>query len=172
MYYGNFQFIKKSIILLNLLIMKEVTIYETITNFLLDNWLISILVIIIICISAIPPLRDGILQIKDWLFKKKEFIVKGKDEIITFEYIKNTKHFDIVKVNASTHELGVNAEYHWIDKYYPKHRIIFQALETIDTNDKTKSIYFDINDFFNENGSTLVNLNEFAISKIKELHSK
>ncbi|WP_346986577.1 hypothetical protein [Chryseobacterium sp. POE27] len=166
--------------------MKEATIYETITNFLLDNWLISILVIIIICISAIPPLRDGILQIKKWLFKKKEFIVKRKDEIITFEYIKNTKHFDIVKVNASTHELGVNAEYRWIDKYYPKHRIIFQALETIETNDKklfydvitievnnkTKSIYFDINDFFNENGSTSVNLNEFVISKIKELHIK
>ncbi|MCT3757741.1 hypothetical protein HZQ19_09600 [Elizabethkingia anophelis] len=166
--------------------MDKITIYETITNFLLNNWFISIFVLLVICTSAIPPLRDGVIQIKDWFFKKKEFKIQRKDELITFEYKKKTTHFDIVKVNASTHELGINAEYLWINKYYPKHKIKVQASKTIkvnneklfydvftiELNNKTKSIYFDTSEFFNENGSSLIDLNKFVVSKIKELHNK
>jgi hypothetical protein len=166
--------------------MEKTTLYETITNFLLNNLFISIFVLLVVCISAIPPLRDGLIQIKDWIFKKKDFVVKRKDEVITFNYLEKTKLFDIVKVNASTHELGVNAEYQWIKKYYPQHRIVIQALKTIEIenkklfydvfkiefNNKTKSIYFDISEYLNENGSSLIDLDTFVVSKIKELHNK
>lgn len=52
----------------------EATKYDTIINFLLDNWIIATIVIIAVVIGFIPSLRDGIKQIYDFikgLFKKR-----------------------------------------------------------------------------------------------------
>ena len=98
----------------------EATKYDTIINFLLDNWIIATIVIIAVVIGFIPSLRDGIKQIYDFikgLFKKREFVINYKDETITFEIMLRSQHFDIVKIHAITHALGVHSEREWINKY-------------------------------------------------------
>ena len=168
----------------------EATKYDTIINFLLDNWIIATIVIIAVVIGFIPSLRDGIKQIYDFikgLFKKREFVINYKDETITFEIMLRSQHFDIVKIHAITHALGVHSEREWINKYYPDYSWGMQMLRdiTLDRNksipfdiiyiskgNKHKEIYFDISDFFNESGCTSSDINEFAEGKIKEIYNR
>jgi hypothetical protein len=170
--------------------MEKTTKYDFMIDFLFDNWIISTLALLAVIIGFIPSLRDGLIQISNWIYKKEktlveEFKVELQGEIITFDYLKKSSLFDIVKVNASTHQLGVTAEYLWLEKHYPDHKNRIQYLRDIKKEDgkpifydvlqieidgKEKSIYFDISDFFNEHGSTLLDLDEFAISKIRDIH--
>lgn len=102
--------------------METTTKYDTIINFFLDNWIIATIVVAAVVIGFIPSLRDGIKQIYDLIkeaFKKEEFVIKYKDETITFEIMLRSQHFDIVKIHAITHVLGVHSEREWINKYYP-----------------------------------------------------
>lgn len=98
--------------------METTTKYDTIINFFLDNWIIATIVVAAVVIGFIPSLRDGIKQIYDLIkeaFKKEEFVIKYKDETITFEIMLRSQHFDIVKIHAITHVLGVHSEREWIN---------------------------------------------------------
>ena len=154
------------------MIMETTTKYDTIINFFLDNWIIATIVVAAVVIGFIPSLRDGIKQIYDLIkeaFKKEEFVIKYKDETITFEIMLRSQHFDIVKIHAITHVLGVHSEREWINKYYPDYSWGMQKLRniTLDGNksipfdiiciskgNNHKEIYFDLSDFFNESGCT------------------
>lgn len=148
------------------MIMETTTKYDTIINFFLDNWIIATIVVAAVVIGFIPSLRDGIKQIYDLIkeaFKKEEFVIKYKDETITFEIMLRSQHFDIVKIHAITHVLGVHSEREWINKYYPDYSWGMQKLRniTLDGNksipfdiiciskgNNHKEIYFDLSDFF------------------------
>ena len=177
------------------MIMETTTKYDTIINFFLDNWIIATIVVAAIIIGFIPSLRDGIKQIYDLIkeafkkeaFKKEEFVIKYKDETITFEIMLRSQHFDIVKIQAITHVLGVHSEREWINKYYPDYSWGMQKLRniTLDGNksipfdiiciskgNNHKEIYFDLSDFFNESGCTSSDINKFAEGKIKEIYNR
>ena len=172
------------------MIMETTTKYDTIINFFLDNWIIATIVVAAIIIGFIPSLRDGIKQIYDLIkeaFKKEEFVIKYKDETITFEIMLRSQHFDIVKIHAITHALGVHSEREWINKYYPDYSWGMQKLRniTLDGNksipfdiiciskgNNHKEIYFDLSDFFNESGCTSSDINKFAEGKIKEIYNR
>ena len=164
--------------------METTTKYDTIINFFLDNWIIATIVVAAVVIGFIPSLRDGIKQIYDLIkeaFKKEEFVIKYKDETITFEIMLRSQHFDIVKIHAITHVLGVHSEREWINKYYPDYSWGMQKLRniTLDGNksipfdiiciskgNNHKEIYFDLSDFFNESGCTSSDINKFAKEKL------
>ena len=172
------------------MIMEPTTKYDTIINFFLDNWIIATIVVAAVVIGFIPSLRDGIKQIYDLIkeaFKKEEFVIKYKDETITFEIMLRSQHFDIVKIHAITHVLGVHSEREWINKYYPDYSWGMQKLRniTLDGNksipfdiiciskgNNHKEIYFDLSDFFNESGCTSSDINKFAEGKIKEIYNR
>ena len=172
------------------MIMETTTKYDTIINFFLDNWIIATIVVAAVVIGFIPSLRDGIKQIYDLIkeaFKKEEFVIKYKDETITFEIMLRSQHFDIVKIHAITHVLGVHSEGEWINKYYPDYSWGMQKLRniTLDGNksipfdiiciskgNNHKEIYFDLSDFFNESGCTSSDINKFAEGKIKEIYNR
>lgn len=172
------------------MIMETTTKYDTIINFFLDNWIIATIVVAAVVIGFIPSLRDGIKQIYDLIkeaFKKEEFIIKYKDETKTFEIMLRSQHFDIVKIHAITHVLGVHSEREWINKYYPDYSWGMQKLRniTLDGNksipfdiiciskgNNHKEIYFDLSDFFNESGCTSSDINKFAEGKIKEIYNR
>lgn len=172
------------------MIMETTTKYDTIINFFLDNWIIATIVVAAVVIGFIPSLRDGIKQIYDLIkeaFKKEEFVIKYKDETITFEIMLRSQHFDIVKIHAITHVLGVHFEREWINKYYPDYSWGMQKLRniTLDGNksipfdiiciskgNNHKEIYFDLSDFFNESGCTSSDINKFAEGKIKEIYNR
>lgn len=170
--------------------METTTKYDTIINFFLDNWIIATIVVAAVVIGFIPSLRDGIKQIYDLIkeaFKKEEFVIKYRDETITFEIMLRSQHFDIVKIHAITHVLGVHSEREWINKYYPDYSWGMQKLRniTLDGNksipfdiiciskgNNHKEIYFDLSDFFNESGCTSSDINKFAEGKIKEIYNR
>lgn len=172
------------------MIMETTTKYDTIINFFLDNWIIATIVVAAVVIGFIPSLRDGIKQIYDLIkeaFKKEEFVIKYKDETITFEIMLRSQHFDIVKIHTITHVLGVHSEREWINKYYPDYSWGMQKLRniTLDGNksipfdiiciskgNNHKEIYFDLSDFFNESGCTSSDINKFAEGKIKEIYNR
>lgn len=171
--------------------MTNKTKYEIIVDFLLDYWIIAAIILIAVIIGFIPNLRDGVIEIWSWRKRKKrheEFkIIKG-GETITFELRTSSMFFDVVKINCITHHIGVDAEYQWVEKYYPDFKVFQQALTIIDIDEtekkhydvldmrdskgKEKSIYFDISSFFNESGHSSYNRDEFIESKIRELHRK
>lgn len=174
-------------------IMESATKYDKIVNFFLDNWIISIIVFVLIVIAFIPSLRDGLVEIyrivkKVFNRKEKDLVIEYKGEKITFEYKTKSIHFDIVKINAITHVLGVASEFKWLNKYYPKYKKISQGLSSVEVNEneslyydlltiKTKTgqikrIYFDISSFFGDNGCTSTDIDKFAREKIKEQYLK
>lgn len=54
--------------------MVDTTKHDTIINYLLDNWIIAILVILAGIVMAIPQLRDGVKLITEWfksMFRKE-----------------------------------------------------------------------------------------------------
>ncbi|MES2798676.1 MAG: hypothetical protein V4638_01550 [Bacteroidota bacterium] len=168
--------------------MEHTTKYDTIIDFLLNNWIIAALVVLAVIIGFIPSLRDGVVQLWNWIDirkRNKEFKIVQEGETITFEIKTSSANFDIVKVNSLTHHLGVSAEYKWIEKFYPGFRSYQQSLKHIPVDDvkyyydvveiqnkkgRKKSIYFDITSFFNEHGSTSYKKDEFVVAKIKEIH--
>ena len=162
------------------------TKYDYIVNLLLNNWIIAIFVIIAILIMALPQLRDGLKIL--WPFsRKKEFVSEYADEKITFEVKLRSQDFDIVKIHATTHSLGVRAEREWLNKEYPGYTNNMQFLRHIRTSDgkeltfdilpiqkdnKKKDIYFDITDFFDGAHVEFTgNTHNYAEQKIKEIYN-
>jgi hypothetical protein len=162
------------------------TKYDYIVNLLFNNWIIAIIVIIAILIMALPQLRDGLKIL--WPFsREKEFVSEYADEKITFEVKLRSQDFDIVKIHATTHSLGVRAEREWLNKEYPGYTNNMQFLRHIRTSDgkeltfdilpiqkenKKKDIYFDITDFFDGAHVEFTgNTHNYAEQKIKEIYN-
>ena len=163
------------------------TKYDYIVNFLLDNWIIAIIVFIAGIIMALPQLRDGV---KLLLSAKKDdaFIIEYADEKIICETLLRSVDFDIVKIRATTHRLGVHAEREWLKKFYPDYQNNMQLLDhktindgrvinfdifPIRKGDKKKDIYFDITDFYK--GAHVPysgEVNRYAEQKIKEIYDE
>lgn len=144
--------------------MEQITTYDKIVQWALNNPIISIIVVICTILIAIPQVRDGIVLIIRLFWPKnnqKEFVIEYADEVITFEEKLISQNFDIIKINATTHVLGVRAEREWLNKKYPGYENSMQILTHIETKQGTrtfdilpirkgnikKDIYFDITDF-------------------------
>lgn len=173
--------------------MQEDSKYEKIVNLFLDNWIIAIIVLVLVIVAFIPSLKDGINQIKLSVVKLnkndiEDYSINFNVEIVNLKLLLRSKEFDIVKVNATTHQLGVLAEYKWIEKFYPKCNSKSQTLSKIEISDLQfvyfdiisinnekgpfKKIYFDISSFKNGGTSTSHNINEFTRLKIKEIYKQ
>lgn len=164
------------------------TKYDRLIKLLLDNWLIAIIVLIAVILMAVPQVRDGIRVLFSLFKHKKEFVSEYADEKITFEVKLRSQDFDVVKINATTHTLGVRAEREWLNKYYPGYENNMQLLDHIALDDgrkltfdilpihkgnKKKDIYFDITDFYSGahvelTGST----HKYAQQKIRDIYNK
>lgn len=163
------------------------TKYDRLIKLLLDNWLIAIIVLIAVILMAVPQVRDGIRVLFSLFKHKKEFVSEYADEKITFEVKLRSQDFDIVKIHATTHSLGVRAEREWLNKEYPGYTNNMQFLRHIKTNDgkeltfdilpiqtgnKKKDIYFDITDFYDgANVEFTGNTHNYAEQKIKEIYN-
>ena len=164
------------------------TRYDYLVNVLLNNWIIAIIVIVAIVLMAIPQVRDGIKVLTSFINRKKEFVSEYADEKITFDVKLRSQDFDVVKIHATTHTLGVRAEKEWLNKFYPGYENNMQLLDQITTgdgkiltfdilpiykDDKKKDIYFDITDFYSGahvefTGSS----HNYAKQKIREIYNK
>lgn len=164
------------------------TKYDYIVKMLLDNWIIAVIVIVAIILIAIPQVRDGLKTLISLFKRKKELVSEYADEKITFEVKLRSQDFDVVKIHATTHSLGVRAEREWLDKYYPDYKNNMQSLQHITTKDgrnltfdimtirkgnKRKDIYFDITDFYKGAHVPFTGkINEYAEQKIKDIYGK
>lgn len=168
--------------------MEQTTTYDKIVQWALNNPIISIIVIICTILIAIPQVREGVVFIIRMLWHRnnqKEFVIEYADEIITFEEKLISQNFDIIKINATTHMLGVRAEREWLNKKYPGYENNMQMLTHIETKQGRrtfdilpiskgnikKDIYFDITDFFD--GTSVPyhkNTGEYAVAKINQIY--
>lgn len=115
----------------------------------------------------------------------KEFVIEYADEIIKVEEKLISQDFDVIKIKATTHLLGVRAEREWLKKKYPGYEDCMQMLTHIETKQgiKTfdilpirkgrieKDIYFDITDFYK--GASVPNhkkVSEYAEFKINDIY--
>lgn len=164
------------------------TTYDKLINLLLDNWVIAVLVLISVILIAIPQVRDGINMLFSMFKRKKEFVSEYADEKITFDVKLRSQDFDVVKIHATTHTLGVRAEKEWLNNFYPGYENNMQLLDHITTDDgktltfdiipihkgdKKKDIYFDITDFYSgahvtHTGST----HNYAKQKIRDIYNQ
>jgi hypothetical protein len=106
------------------------------------------------------------------------FEIKVGEEKITFSELVRSLEYDIVKVHAHTHMLGVMAEHRWMHHMYPGCEMKSQALSTLDRiqgvegvtvkdpvhfdvmtimlpDGRAKKIYFDISSFFGGGGNLM-----------------
>lgn len=94
-------------------------------------------------------LNYKIAPIKRWaknvmvILKEKEFVSEYADEKITVEFKLRSQDFDVVKIHATTHTLGVRAEKEWLNKFYPGYENNMQMLDQITAGDG-KILTFDI----------------------------
>ncbi len=123
-----------------------------------------------------------------------EFSIKVGEETIKFSELVRSLEYDIIKVNAHTHMLGVMAEHRWIHHMYPGCEMKTQALSTLDriqgvegvkidrpvhfdvltielVDGRTKKVYFDISSFFGGGGS-LMDPESAVAQKMIDLYGK
>ena len=93
------------------------TKYDHIVNLLLDNWIIAIVAIAAIILMSLPQIRDELKMIFTSSKKNDDLIIEYADEKIVCEIVSRSYDFDIVKIHATTHRLGVTAESTWILAY-------------------------------------------------------
>ena len=164
------------------------TKYDNIVNCLLNNLIVAILVLIVIVVMAIPQFRDGIKTLFSLFKSKKEFVIEYADEKITFEVKLRSQDFDVVKIHATTHTLGVRAEKEWLNKFYSGYENNMQLLDHITTDDgktstfdilpihkgdKKKYIFFDITDFYSGAHVELTGCtHNYAKQKIRDIYNK
>lgn len=164
------------------------TKYDKLISLLLDNWAIAVFVLISVILIAIPQVRDGIKMIFSLFKRKKEFVSEYADEKITFDVKLRSQDFDVVKIHATTHTLGVLAEREWLNNFYPGYENNMQLLDHITTDDgktltfdiipihkgdKKKDIYFDITDFYSGAHVTLTgSTHNYAKQKIRDIYNQ
>lgn len=163
------------------------TRYDKIVNYLLDYWFVAAFVIVAIVIMALPQVKDGLKMVSSF-FKalKNRFTHDYMGETITYEIKLKSHDFDVVKIHATTHRLGIHAEYEWLGRNYPGYQKNMQFLEhiitdngetitfdiiTIHNETELKEIYFDITDFYNGAHVEFTgNIHKYAESKIRDLY--
>jgi hypothetical protein len=118
---------------------------------------------------------------------------KIEEEVVTQEELLKTISHDVLKIKAHSHEVGVASEYKYINKFYPSCTLIRQSLTTLDLLKKSKKydidqvhfdvikislidgrekeILFDISSFFDGQGSSFGNKDEFIAGKLNELYT-
>ena len=168
--------------------MEEITIYDKIVQWALNHPAISIIVLVCTILIALPQIRDGVMFIYRLFCPKNsdnEFVIEYADEIIKIEEKLISQDFDVIKIKATTHLLGVRAEREWLKKKYPGYENCMQMLTHIETKQgiKTfdilpirkgrieKDIYFDITDFYK--GASVPNhkkVSEYAEFKINDIY--
>jgi hypothetical protein len=175
--------------------------YNKFVDWFLQYWFFTALIIIVSIIIAIPQIRDGINTIISLLIsltnkksnkQEKQLVMEVKGEKVLFTELLRSINYDVIKVHAYTHILGVAAEYFWISNRYPNSKTTSQSLSTLDMITKNlkykpsqihfdiihikeidgheKSIYFDISDFFSGQMSSTLNPEESIGIKIKEIY--
>jgi hypothetical protein len=108
-------------------------------------------------------------------------------ESVTITVLLQTLAFDIVKVAAHTHTVGVGAEYSWLNRTYPGSDPLLQSLVEVDIKGKgkihfdrikirlpnglEKEVYFDISSFFGDGAAAQLDPRDHAMKKITELYS-
>ncbi len=127
--------------------MEDTTLYDIIIHWALNHPAISVIVLACSVLIAIPQIRDGVMFVFRIFCPKnknndKEFIIEYADETIKVEEKLISQDFDIIKINATTHFLGVRAEREWLNKIYPGYENCMQMLTNIKTNQGRKT--FDI----------------------------
>jgi len=169
------------------------TKYDLIVGFFLNNWVLSVVVLICVVLMAIPQVRDGFKMVCEFLryaFKrwiKKDIYIYQKDgEKVVMTRILRSKKLDVVRIDTTSHDLGIRSEYAWLKAFYPKFEHPMQCLSMIETEqgekvfdsfpisnrDSSKEIYFDISSFFEKPLTFLMNEDEFISHKIKMLYPK
>ncbi|WP_318432421.1 hypothetical protein [Photobacterium leiognathi] len=123
---------------------------------------------------------------------EKEFEFVVGEERITFQEKMTSLKKDVVKIFAHTHQLGVAAEYQWINHKYPNAVRKMQYLSTLEmltkdkmekeiyfdvvkiqlTDGRVKEIYFDISEFVHHGmGSSMNDGDAYMAEKLKSLYS-
>jgi hypothetical protein len=120
-----------------------------------------------------------------------DIVLNAGEETVRFTEMVRSLEFDIVKVHAHTHMLGVMAEHEWIRRRYPGSKLLSQSVTTLErlqrrgnetdstthfdvmkielTDKREKKIYFDISSFFTGRGSLLDPASAVA-QKLNELY--
>lgn len=168
---------------------EESTMYDKIVQWALNNPMVSIIVLICTVLIAIPQVREGIVLVYRFFFKKVDdgiSFIEYADETIKIEEKLISQDFDIIKIHATTHLLGVQAEREWLMKKYPGYENYMQRLTFVNTKQGKKifdvlpirrgnikkDIYFDITDFYNGASVPIFKkVSEYAIEKINDIYS-
>ena len=119
--------------------------------------------------------------------KRKDIFTykKNGEEVILTRILKN-KQFDVIIVDTTSHDLGIQSEYAWLKKFYPGFEHPMQYLSSLDTDqgekvfdifpiineEVRKKIYFDITSFYHEPLEVLLSDNERNMYKIQKLYRK
>lgn len=176
--------------LIIVIITLEVTMYDKFIQWALNNITIVAIVLISSILMALPQIKEGCKSIYNLFrlfLREKPFVSEYADEVITFEEKLISYDFDIVKINAITHKLGVFSEYEWLNKKYSRYKKCTQSLMHVDTpqgkkifdvflimkGSIKKEIYFEITDFYD--GAIVHNCNntsEYAKKMINDIYSR
>ncbi len=170
------------------------TKYDIIVNFFLNNWYFAVIVFICVVLIAIPQVRDGIKVLCDWIkgVRKKcsgkydVYIYKSNGEKVIMTRILKSEKLDVISIDTTSHNIGIQSEYVWLKRYYPNFEYQMQYVDYIQTEQgkkifdvfpishetKSKDIYFDITNFYHEPIDCLMDKNEYIIHKIKSLYRK
>lgn len=163
-----------------------------------SNWTVVIVLIFLVIVASIT-----FYALHKWhpnsqnstnphLESEKPFVFKVKEEVVSYEEKMTSLPFDVVKIFAHTHPVGVAAEYAWLEHKYPGSKVILQSLTTLELiknsgryksgqvhfdvinfklpDGREKNIYFDISNFYDGIASSLLSSNDFVSKKLSELY--
>lgn len=170
------------------------TKYDIIVNFILNNWYFAIIALICVVLIAIPQVREGIRLLCDWVKGARKkcsgrhdvYIYKSKDEKVTMRRILKGEQLDVISIDTTSHDLGIQSERAWLKRYYPNFEYPMQYIDYIQTEQgnkifdvfpissekMNKDIYFDITNFYHEPIECFMDTNEYNIHTIKRLYRK
>jgi ABC-type multidrug transport system fused ATPase/permease subunit len=136
--------------------------------------------------------EEALKREKERLYR--EIVLNVGEERITFQELHRSSEYDIIKVNANQHFLGVASEHFWIRERYPDAEMEMQSLTTLDRlkyseskeseakkihfdifdiifpNGRKKKIYFDISSFFNGLTFAKIDPNSKVAHKLNDLY--
>lgn len=114
--------------------------------------------------------NDGLKTLGDRRPEDSPIVLRVGEETIHFTELHRSLAFDVVKVHAHTHLLGIRAEYEWLKRRYPGYDRVSQGVTTLDllkggqkysrdqvhfdllairlADGRDKEVYFDISDFY------------------------
>lgn len=124
----------------------------------------------------------------------REITLNVGEERVTFTELFRSTEYDIIKVNANKHFLGVASEHEWIHARYPEANMEMQSLTTLDRlklaeteeseaakvhfdvidllfpDGRRKKVYFDISSFFNGMTYATIDPESRVANKLNELY--